>query len=54
VDESTALFPRNNLSRDDFDDWKRMNRTLSSLDVYGNTGYLLRTPAGADPVPGGV
>jgi len=51
VDESTALFPRNNLSRDDFDDWKRMNRTLSSLDVYGNTGYLLRTPAGADPVP---
>jgi len=54
VDESTALFPRNNLSRDDFDDWKRMNRTLSSLDVYGNTGYLLRTPAGADPVPAGV
>jgi macrolide transport system ATP-binding/permease protein len=51
VDESTALFPRNNLSRDDFDVWKRMNRTLSSLDVYGNTGYLLRTPAGADPVP---
>jgi predicted permease len=51
VDESTALFPRNNLSRDDYEDWKRMNRTLSSLDVYTGTGYLLRTASGTDPVP---
>ena len=43
--------PYSNLSRDDYDDWKRMNRTFSSLEVYNGTGYLLRTPAGTEPVP---
>ncbi len=51
VDESAAVFPRSNLSRDDYDDWKRMNRSLSSLDVYTGTGYLLRTASGPVPVP---
>jgi len=50
VDETTALFPRSNLSRDDYDDWKRMNRSFSALDVYSGTGYLLGTPSGAVPV----
>jgi macrolide transport system ATP-binding/permease protein len=51
VDERSANFPHSNLSRDDYDDWKRLNRSFSSLDVYTGTGYLLRSPSGAEPVP---
>jgi predicted permease len=51
VDEATDLFPRSNISRDDYDDWKRMNRSFSSLDVYSGAGYLLRTASGTVPVP---
>ncbi|HEX3985935.1 MAG TPA: ABC transporter permease [Acidobacteriaceae bacterium] len=51
VDESEAVFPRSNLSRYDYEDWKRMNDTLASLDVYGGTGYLLRMGPVAEPVP---
>jgi len=50
VDESAALFPRSNMSRDDYDDWKRMNTTLQSLDVYTGMGYLLRTGTVSEPV----
>lgn len=53
VDESTLMFPRSNLSRDDYEDWKRMNRTLSSLEVYGSTGYLLRQGSTSEPVNAG-
>jgi macrolide transport system ATP-binding/permease protein len=53
VDESSASFPHGNLSRDDYDDWKRLNSTLSSLDVYGGTGFLLRTGSLSEPVPAG-
>ena len=52
VDESGELFPRSNLSYDDYQDWKRMNKTLSSLDVYTGMGWLLRTSSGSEPVPG--
>ncbi len=51
VDESETLIPRSNLSRDDYDDWKRLNSSLSSLDVYGGTGFLLRTGSLSEPVP---
>ena len=51
VDESETAFPRSNLSRYDYDDWKRMNHTLASLDVYNGTGYLLRMGPVAEPVP---
>ena len=51
VDESAAAFPRSNLSRDDYEDWKRMNTTLQSLDVYNGSGFLLRTGTVAEPVP---
>ena len=51
VDEGGAMLPRTNLSRDDYDDWKRMNTTLSSLEVYGGTGFLLRTGSLSEPVP---
>ena len=52
VDESAAVFPRSNLSYEDWKDWKRMNKTLSSLEVYTGTGYLLHGPEGAEPVAG--
>jgi predicted permease len=51
VDEMSEMFPRSDLSYDDYLDWKRLNRTFSSIEVYGGTGYLLRTSSGAEPVP---
>lgn len=51
VTESAAAFPRANLSYPDYLDWKKLNQVFSSMDVYGETGYLLRTPSGTEPVP---
>ncbi len=44
--------PRANLSYPDYLDWKKLNRVFSSMDVYTGSGYLLRTPAGTEPVSG--
>jgi hypothetical protein len=52
VNESTDLFPRNNLSYPDYVDWKRMNAVFSSMEVFTGTGYALSTPTGTEPVPG--
>jgi macrolide transport system ATP-binding/permease protein len=52
VTESVAMIPRANLSYPDYLDWKRLNTVFSSMDVYNGTGYLLRTSAGTEPVPG--
>jgi len=51
VAESGTMFKRSNLSRADYDDWKRLNHSFSSLDAYGGSGYLLSTPSGPEPVP---
>ena len=51
VAESGSSFQRSNLSRADYEDWKRFNHSFSSLDVYTGGGYLLRTPSGSEPVP---
>jgi predicted permease len=51
VAENAAALPRSNLSRADYEDWKRLNTTLSSLDVYTGTGYLLRMGSITEPVP---
>ncbi|MFZ0305008.1 MAG: ABC transporter permease [Terracidiphilus sp.] len=51
VAENAAAWPRSNLSRADYEDWKRMNTTLSSLDVYMGDGYLLRMGSITEPVP---
>jgi predicted permease len=51
VGESARVLPRSNLSYLDYVDWKRMNKTLATLDVYTGTGYLLRTSSGSEPVP---
>jgi len=52
VTESVAMIPRANLSYPDYLDWKKLNQVFSSLDVYNGTGYLVRTSAGTEPVPG--
>ena len=52
VAERGAMFPRSNISRADYEDWKRLNHSFSSLDVYSGGGFLLRTPSGSEPVPG--
>ena len=49
VDES-ATSPRSNLSYDDYQDWKAMNRTLASFDVYTGMGYLLHMGSVSEPV----
>ena len=51
VDEASAMFPRSNLSRDDYDDWKRLNHSFSSIEAFGGTGFLLGTSSGIVPVP---
>jgi macrolide transport system ATP-binding/permease protein len=50
VAESAAMFPRNNLSYQDYLDWKRLNQVFSSLDAYNQSGYLLRNSSGSEPV----
>jgi predicted permease len=52
VDESSAGFPRNNLSYADYLDWKGMNTVFSSLEVFNRTGWALKTPTGTESVPG--
>ena len=50
VNESSVDSPRWPLSYPDYLDWQRLNQSFSSLSVYGDAGYLLRTPLGAEPV----
>ena len=52
VNESNNESPRWPLSYPDFRDWQRLNKSFASLDVYNGTGFLLRTPSGAEPVAG--
>ena len=51
VYESIPLCPRCNLSYLDYLDWKRLNVTLSSLDAYQRTGFILTTPSGVTTHP---
>lgn len=41
VDESSANYPRANLARDDYDDLKRLNTTLSSLQLQNRCNRAL-------------
>jgi macrolide transport system ATP-binding/permease protein len=50
VGESARVWPRSNLSFEDYKDWKRMNRSFSAFDVYTGMGYLLETRSGEVPV----
>jgi macrolide transport system ATP-binding/permease protein len=50
VAENARAWPRSNLSYQDYLDYKRLNKSFSSLDVYTGMGYLLQTPSGVEPV----
>ena len=53
VNERAKMFPRSNLSYQDYVDWKKMNTVFSAMEVYNGTGYLMSTASGVEPVPGG-
>lgn len=46
VYERVPLCERCNLSYPDYLDWKGMNKTLASLDIYNNQSFILNSPAG--------
>jgi macrolide transport system ATP-binding/permease protein len=48
----TADYPRAAMSYLTYADFKRMNHSFRSLDVYTGIGYLLTTASGAEQVPG--
>jgi predicted permease len=50
VNESSAESPLWPLTYPDFVDWQRMNKSLSSLDVFSWTEFLVRTQRGSEPV----
>lgn len=52
VFETTEMCPRCNVSYLNFRDWKKSASFFSSLDVWGFSTYLLRTPEGAQPTRG--
>jgi macrolide transport system ATP-binding/permease protein len=52
VAENARAWPRSNLSFQDYLDYKRLNKSFASLDVYTGMGYLLQTPSGVEPVNG--
>src|SRR5882724_500183 len=50
VNQSDSATPRRPLSYPDYLDWRRLNKSFSSLDVYGGRSQLLRTHSGMEPV----
>ncbi len=52
VTETTPDLPRAALSYPDYLDWKRLNKTLTSLDVYTQRGFLVSTSTGMEKVLG--
>jgi macrolide transport system ATP-binding/permease protein len=52
VTESVPGIPRAAFSYPDYLDWKRLNKTLDSLDVYSQRGFIVNTPTGTDKVLG--
>jgi predicted permease len=52
VNESNIESPRWPLSYPDFLDWRRLNNSFSSLDIYSGAGFLLRAGTDTEPVQG--
>jgi macrolide transport system ATP-binding/permease protein len=52
VFETAKLCPRCNVSYLNFRDWKRRDLPFSSLEAWGYSTFLLRTPDGAQPASG--
>jgi macrolide transport system ATP-binding/permease protein len=46
--------PQCNLSWQDYEDWKKNNKTFSSLDVFRHNGFTVTTPEGAIPARGSL
>jgi predicted permease len=53
VSERNYEVPWANVSYYDYRDWTQQNKSFSSLDVYGESGFLLRTATGTVPVDTG-
>jgi predicted permease len=53
VTETAQGFRRANISYLDYQDWKRFNTSLRSLEVYRGAGFLFHAVTGTEPVPGG-
>lgn len=51
VTGSVSVLPRANLSYPDYLDWKKLNQVFTSMDVYRDEGFLVRTSTGTEPVP---
>jgi macrolide transport system ATP-binding/permease protein len=51
VTERDAEAPKANISYLDYQDWKRMNTLLDSMEVFTGWSFLLSEPTGAEPVP---
>src|ERR1700761_6187775 len=52
ITESAVAIPHADLSRPDYEDWKRMNNSLSSLDAYTGTSYLFQAGGVTESVAG--
>ncbi|PWT86406.1 MAG: ABC transporter permease [Proteobacteria bacterium] len=52
VTETGQGFRLANLSYLDYQDWKRFNTSLRSLEVFTGSGFLLHASSGTMPVPG--
>jgi macrolide transport system ATP-binding/permease protein len=52
VNESSIDSPLWPLSYPDFLDWRRLNNSFSSLDIYSGAGFLLRAGTDTEPVQG--
>jgi macrolide transport system ATP-binding/permease protein len=52
VNESSVESPRWPLSYPDYLDWRRLNKSFRSLDIYSGRGFLLRTHSNVEPVQG--
>jgi predicted permease len=51
---SVKVFPRSNLSWEDYLDWKKLQKVYSSFDVWTGGGFLLNTPSGVQPAMGAL
>ncbi|HEY2859347.1 MAG TPA: permease prefix domain 1-containing protein, partial [Terracidiphilus sp.] len=52
--ESMSLGPRFHISYLDYQDWKRLNQTLASVDLYDGATLTLKTRSGIEAVDGGA
>src|SRR5579871_494690 len=52
VYEHIDLCPRCNLSYLDYVDWKKLNKVVTSLELYHGNGAILTTSAGVEPTQG--